>query len=86
MDQALVFVVFATQKRLVTDKQVRRLFALMKLEKNRDIAALVKKVVFDELQFFRTNSTSQSGMCVKPKKVLNLMRPVWSVEFLRECG
>ena len=48
--------------------------------------ALVKKVVFDELQFFRTNSTSQSGMCVKPKKVLNLMRPVWSVEFLRECG
>jgi hypothetical protein len=39
MDQALVFAVFATQKRLVTDRQVRRLFALVNLEKNQEIAA-----------------------------------------------
>src|SRR6516162_2009655 len=36
--QALVFVLFAA-KRLVTDKQVRRLFALVKLETNQEIAA-----------------------------------------------
>jgi len=33
--------------------------------------ALVKKVVFEELQFFLTNSTIQSWMCVKPGKALN---------------
>jgi hypothetical protein len=31
-------------------------------------AALVKKVVSDEVQFFPTNSTMQSGICVKPEK------------------
>ena len=35
----------------------------------RSVVALVKKVVFEELQFFPTNSTIQSGMCVKPKNV-----------------
>src|SRR6516164_10021364 len=38
MDQALVFVLFAAT-RLVTNKQVRRLFALVNLEKNQEIAA-----------------------------------------------
>ena len=38
IDQALVFVLFAAT-RLVTDKQVRRLFALVNLEKNQEIAA-----------------------------------------------
>jgi hypothetical protein len=35
------------------------------------LRALVKKVVFDELQFFPRNSTVERGMCVKPKEVLN---------------
>ena len=39
LDQALVFVVFATGKRLVTDKQVRKLFALVNLEKNQEIVS-----------------------------------------------
>ena len=38
MDQALVFVLFAAT-RVVTNKQVRRLFALVNLEKNQEIAA-----------------------------------------------
>jgi len=36
-----------------------------------DIAAVVKKVVFDEVRCFPTNSTMQNWMCVKPEKVLN---------------
>jgi hypothetical protein len=42
--------------------------------------AVVKKVVFDEVQFFPTNSTMQSGMCVKPEKSFELTRPVGAVE------
>jgi len=43
-------------------------------------AALVKKVVFDEVQFFPTNSTMPSGMCVKPEKSFELTRPEGAVE------
>ena len=42
--------------------------------------ALVKKVVFDEVQCFPTNSTMQSSMCVKPEKSFELTRPVGAVE------
>jgi hypothetical protein len=46
--------------------------------------ALVKKVVFNEVQCFPTNSTMQSGMCVKPEKSFALTRPVglWSPRML----
>jgi hypothetical protein len=42
--------------------------------------AVVKKVVFDEVQFFPTNSTMQSGMCAKPEKSFELMWPTGAVE------
>jgi hypothetical protein len=42
--------------------------------------AVVKKVVFDELRCFPTNSTMQSGMCVKPEKSFELSPPVGAVE------
>ena len=42
--------------------------------------ALVKKVVFDEVQCFPTNSTMPSGMCVKPEKSFELTRPEGAVE------
>jgi hypothetical protein len=47
--------------------------------------ALVKKVVFDEVPCFPTNSTMQNGMCVKPAKSFELSRPVGALE-LRANG
>jgi hypothetical protein len=42
--------------------------------------AVVKKVVFDEMQFFPTNSTMQGEMRVKLEKRFELMRPTGAVE------
>jgi hypothetical protein len=52
----------------------------------RKLGALVKKVVFDELQFFARNSTVESGMCGKPKKDFELVRPAGICRIARECG
>jgi hypothetical protein len=54
--------------------------------RGRRAGALVKKVVFDELQFFARNSTVESGMCGKPKKDFELVRPAGICRIARECG